>query len=106
MSTGRSIVDTLKETTGSLHHGHTSVGMEPVRISDLDYRLNKGVLLQASPGNEYPVYIGGRNVLADNTPNGGLPLIPGQALFMPLDKINSVWAVSTHAGQDIAWIAG
>jgi hypothetical protein len=71
----------------------------------------KGILLRA-PGsgddspNSAPVYVGGAGVTADNMPEtGGMPICPGETLFVPLENLELLYAISTAANQQLAWIA-
>jgi hypothetical protein len=101
-----------KETINELHHGCTVVGASRIRLSDLEFGALKGILVRcpgtADPGggNAVPIWIGGSGVTADQNPGtGGIPVLPGSAMFVPLDQTNLVWVVSTQANQTIAWMA-
>lgn len=100
-----------KETVdaNSLRNGHTSVGTTPQKLSDLDTKVVKGILLRC-PGsvdpvsNTAPVWIGGPAVTADSTATGGIPILPGSSMMVPLERLDSLWVVSTVNNQDIAWL--
>ncbi|MEN6406094.1 MAG: hypothetical protein ABFC77_06435 [Thermoguttaceae bacterium] len=72
---------------------------------------NKGVLLR-TPGSVDPtpnavcVWVGGACVTADSDgQTGGMPIPPGESLFVPIDDPSRLWVVSTDANQNVAWMA-
>jgi len=104
-------MDVNKEAVGTMFHGHRTVGIERVQLSNAKYDIVKGVLLRA-PGsgdptpNTHPIWIGGKQVTADsNEGTGGMALPPGESMFIPCDDIPALYAVSTAEGQDLAWLA-
>lgn len=100
-----------KETVdaGSLRNGHTAVGTTRAKLSELTTPLVKGILLRC-PGsvdpnsNTAPVWIGGPSVTADATATGGIPILPGDSAFFPLERLDLLYVISTTANQDIAWM--
>ena len=99
-----------KESVSNFLHGHKTVGVARTQLSAAKYEVHKGILLRV-PGagdavaNTYPVWVGGRNVTADsNESTGGIPLTPGESMFIPLDDITSLYVISTGADQDLAWM--
>jgi hypothetical protein len=102
-------MEVTKETSGELHFGHQTVGRARKRLSDDKYDILKGVLLRA-PGagdpaaNTDPVWVGGAAVTADSGASGGMPLPPGESMFLPLEDIRNLWLISTTDNQDLAWI--
>ena len=105
-------MDIGKETVNDLWHGHTVVGTSRVKIVSLALGTQalKGILL-VTPGtgaptpNTNPIWIGGIGVTADSTPEtGGMWLMPGDRLFVPLADVPKLYAVSTAASQDLAWM--
>jgi hypothetical protein len=104
-------VELGKESVPGVGHGHTLVGVERRRLTELELNTYKGVLIrcpgQADPEglrNEVPVWVGGSGVTADSTDNGGIPILPGSSIFIPIEKPNHLWVISTQAGQDVAWM--
>jgi hypothetical protein len=103
-------LDIGKETsrTDELRHGHTVVGATPVRLCG-EFLTRRGILVRC-PGasdpseNTSPVWIGRKNVTADSGPNGGLPILAGTGLFIPIDNPNDLYVVALQENQDIAWI--
>jgi hypothetical protein len=104
-------MDINKEAVGQLYHGHKAVGTGRVQLAIAKYEVVKGILLR-TPGtncptpNTVPVWVGGKHVTADSNPGtGGIPLAPGESLFIPCDNITALYVVSTADGQDLAWMA-
>jgi hypothetical protein len=102
----------VKETSpaSNLCHGHVVVGPTPVPLTALDFKLCRGILLRA-PGagdlvpNTDIIYIGRACVTADSNPGtGGMPLLPGAVLELPLEDPSQLYAVSLSAAQDLAWM--
>jgi len=51
------------------------------------------------------VYVGRKCVTADLNPGtGGMPLLPGCAIELPLEDPSQVYAVSLTPNQDVAWM--
>lgn len=106
-------MEITKETANDLRHGHTVVGTSRAKVVSLalgTQRALKGILL-VTPGsnaptpNTDPIWIGGGGVTADSTPEtGGMWLLPGDSLFVPLADVSKLYAVSTAAVQDLAWM--
>lgn len=104
-------MEVVKETSPSkgLQFGHTSVGVTAVKLCE-SFRANRGVLLR-TPGSADPtpntvcVWVGpSPNVKADSSPQGGMPLPPGQAIVIPIDDPSQLYLISTSADQDVAWM--
>jgi hypothetical protein len=102
----------IKETspTSELQHGHVVVGPTAVQLTILNSQLNRGVLLRApGAGDLYPntdiIFIGRSTVTADANPaTGGMPLLPGAVLELPVDDASQIYAVSLTPAQDLAWM--
>ena len=93
-----------------LKHGHTVVGLTRIRLTSQQYRLIKGLVIRA-PGADDPVpntgriWIGGSAVTADsNVGTGGMPLVPGESIELPVDDPTKIYAISDIATQDVAWM--
>jgi hypothetical protein len=99
-----------KETSRHLMHGHVTAGTTRIPLTEGSYPVNRGVLLRA-PGtleanaNTAPVWVGGKRVTADASSTGGMPIPPGQALFIPIEDTSLLYVISTAEGQDLAWMA-
>lgn len=103
----------VKESVTGLVHGHKSVGTSVVPLYDfpLTFPANKGVLLRC-PGagdatpNTVEVWVGGPGVTGDSAEgSGGIPIAPGEALFIPIEEPALLYVVAGAASQDIAWMA-
>lgn len=94
---------------GSLTHGHTTVGMTAVKLTDKKFKTVKGVLFRC-PGstdpvpNTAPIWVGAASVTADSSATGGMPVLPGDSAFFPIEQIDQLYVISTVANQDIAWM--
>lgn len=105
------LMDIGSETASNLDYGHCTVGLTPCRLASESSPCRKGVLIRA-PGSLDPtpntvcVWVGDSRVLASsNEDRGGMPVAPGEAIFIPTDDLYRLWAVSTDDGQDVAWMA-
>jgi len=103
-------MELYKETspTGSLNGGHTSVGLTAVPVCG-SFPLKRGIVLRCPGpsevnGNTDIVWVGRQNMTADSGPAGGMPILPGTGIFLPIDDPSQLYVVSTTAGQDIAWM--
>ena len=103
-------MEITKETVPGVSHGHQAAGTSRVRLTDLDIPVLKGVLLRCpgseddGGGNTASVWVGGAGVTADSTATGGMPILPGDSLFVPIERPMSLFIISTDADQDVAWI--
>ena len=51
------------------------------------------------------MYVGCKCVTADsNAGTGGMPILPGSAIELPVEDPSQVYAVSLSPGQDLAWM--
>lgn len=103
-------MEITKESVPGLLHGHQAAGTSRIRLTDLDIPVHKGVLMRcpgsedAGGGNTAPVWVGGNGVTADSAATGGIPILPGDSLFVPIERPMSLFIISTDADQDVAWI--
>lgn len=92
-----------------LAHGHTVIGTSRVTVVPEDFHCVKGILLRC-PGvddpapNTAPVWVGKAGVTADSSVNGGMPILPGASLFLPIENPVALYAISTDSDQDLAWL--
>jgi len=101
----------VKETSpaSELQHGHTVVGVTQSPLSTRSYKFARGIMIR-TPGVNDPVpnvdivYVGRRGVLANNSLGGGMPLLPGANLELPVDDPSQVYVISGTASQDVAWM--
>jgi len=106
------MADITYESAVDLWYGHQSVTCVAQPISPLNLAtLLKGILLRA-PGANDPVpntvcvWVGDMRVQANSLSEvGGMPIAPGESLFIPINLVNRLYVVSIVAGQDLAWMA-
>jgi hypothetical protein len=105
------LVDTRDTVeTKELKWGHKVVGASAVQLTALEFKFTKGLLIRA-PGtgdttpNTNPIWIGGKGVTANsNVGTGGVPLLPGESINLPVDDPTEVYVISDAATQDVAWM--
>ncbi len=101
----------VKETSPArdLKNGHTVIGPTAAPVTPNSVELVRGLLLRA-PGPNDPtpntdvIYIGLSQVTADTSATGGMPLLPGGVLELPVDDPSVIFAVSQSPNQDLAWM--
>ncbi len=107
-------MDVTKETSevSGLQHGHTvaGYGSSPAGVKICErFPIFRGLLLFC-PGTEddvpntATVFVGGPSVTPDYGPKGGIPLVPGRSLVVPIDDPSQLYIVSDAPGQDVAWM--
>ncbi len=101
----------VKETSPAkdLKYGHTAVGTTAVPITPNSVELVRGLLLRAPGPNDLTpntdvVYIGHKQVTPDSSATGGMPLLPGSVIELPIDDPSLIFAISLTEGQDLAWM--
>lgn len=99
-------IDNKDTVRDPVRQGHGAVGTGATPLTDNVTQFVKGVVLKAAEANTAPIYLGGYNVTADAAESsGGFPLAAGETLFLAIEDLNRLYAVSTAAAQDVAWIA-
>lgn len=104
------MTDVLKESVTGLKNGVVFVGTSATPLSNSSAKLFKGLLLRC-PGpdedvpNSSPVYVGGDGVTADLAETGGVPVLPGDSIFIPLESLAGVYVVAVDEDQSVAWLA-
>jgi hypothetical protein len=112
-----SAVEVIKESSASsdLRFGHqvaanAALSEPPIQLTPNSIMLNRGVLIRC-PGakdpvpNLYPVWVGFKGVTPDSNPDtGGMPVVPGSSLFLPVDDPSELYIISTNADQEAAWL--
>lgn len=104
-------MDIVQESVPNLNYGHRPCGVVRQRLCDPNIPCLKGVLLRTPSvldpiPNTACIWVGDARVLASSeTGCGGMPVPPGESLFIPIDNPNRLWVVSTVDGQDVAWMA-
>lgn len=103
-------MDIVKETVAELKHGWLTVGTTAQQLSPLQLNAFKGVLMTApgstypGDGNDAPIWVGGPRVTADDGPVGGFPIAPGSSMFIPIERIDFLYVISTMENQKIGWM--
>jgi len=110
-------VEITKETVTEFRHGHTPVGLTPTPIILHNLEAYKGILLRCPSesdgvglGNTVPVYIGSGAVTANQSDTGGIPLLPGESIVLPIEKPSmNIFGVASalrpgDQPQDLAWV--
>ena len=69
----------------------------PVPMGPATLVGNAGLMLQASPANTAPVYVGDSTV----TVSTGMWLLPGSSMFIPVNDASDVYVISAVAGQTV-----
>ena len=108
-----SAIEIIKQTSAvaDLRFGHGVAGVTASKLTDNSVRLNQGILFRCpgakdtpEPANSRPVWVGRRGVTADRTATGGMPVVPGSSLFIPIDDPSELYVISSVAAQDYAWL--
>lgn len=98
-------LDKESAPANTLQHGHAIVGLEPAPLVRHSVSNLKGILVRC-PGNSdpipntSPIWIGGSGLTVQN----GMPVLPGESMFVPIDDARLLYAVSMEAAQDLAWM--
>jgi len=89
----------------NLDHGHIPVGVAAIQLLSTKYDFRYGVTLYSNPANTVNIWIGRAGVTADtNAVTGGFPIVPGASITIPISEMVNLYAISTVAAQDLAWI--
>jgi len=93
-----------------IQNRHVVVGVTAVEVNPFGFQFVKGILLRA-PGtldptpNTTSIWIGNASITAGtNIENGGFPIIPGASLFLPVEFVEDLYAISDAADQKLAWL--
>ena len=83
-------------------YGQTAVGGTYVNLAN--HAAVRGVIIKALAGNTANIYVGNNNSVTTSGTTGGLELIPGDSIFLPLTNLNLVFCISTIAAQKVSWV--
>jgi hypothetical protein len=93
-----------------LQYGHTVVGTTAVRLCH-SFKAYSGVLVRCPLVAEYEgvqntvaVFIGGPAVTADTSSTGGMPILPGSSVVIPIADPSELWVIASAPAQDVAWM--
>jgi len=105
------MVHVYRETVDvRVQNSNLVVGTTAVEVNPLGFKFVKGILLRV-PGSFDPVpntdsiWIGNASITADNdVVTGGFTLVPGSSLFLPVELVTDLYAISSAASQKLAWV--
>jgi len=99
--------DIRRQATALQDHGAKSgIGTTTLQLTAVDFPAHNGVLVRASTDNTNDVFIGNADVTrgsADAT--DGIPIEPGDAVFIEIDNPNKLFVTSATADQKVFWVA-
>lgn len=100
-------VDVASAVTGTIDHGsNLDVDAAAEQITATSFACKFGVTLRADVTNPGIVYIGNSDVTNGSTAaTDGIPLSPGDSLFLPVSNSNIPYAIGAVANNKIYWIA-
>lgn len=87
--------------------GHTACATPGTAVQFATHTC-RYVIVTASQANQDAVVIGGANVVAGNTGDGGrlrkgTPLLPNQQVTIACDNTNQLWIDAVSAGDSVTW---
>ena len=85
--------------TKHLQYNQMVVGVTPTPLTISKEPVNRGILVVADLTNTDLIYIGGNKV----TVLTGWPLLPGEAVEIPVDDASSIYCVANQQ-QNLSWI--
>lgn len=90
--------------SSSLEYGRTEMDEgDPAALnggSTLNPDEGKTTLVQALPGNDAAVYVGGSSV----TENDGYPLSPGMVLAVGVSNVGNIYVTGQNPDDAVAWV--
>lgn len=100
-------VDVTSAVSGTLDHGsNQDIDTAAEQITATSFACKFGVTLRADTANTGILYIGNSDVTVSGTAaTDGIPLSPGDSLFLPVTNSNIPYAIASANNQKIFWIA-
>lgn len=100
-------VDVTSAVTGTIDHGsNQDIDTAAEQITATSFACKFGVTLRADSANTGTIYIGNSDVTVSGTAaTDGIPLYPGDSLFLPVTNSNIPYAIASANNQKIFWIA-
>ena len=85
----------------------TAARLSSFHATKLDIIARRGFQFKASPNNTGDISIGGSSVVGSATPSSvnGMPLSPGESLFVEVTQLSHIWADASTGTQILHWIA-
>ena len=96
-----------QDSQSVLDHGsNLDIDATAEQITTTSFSAKKGVILKCPSANTGILYIGNSDVTAGTTAaTDGIPLEPGESLFIEVNNPNLLYAISDTADQKIFWMA-
>lgn len=100
-------VDVTSAVSATLDHGsNLDIDTSAEQITSTSFACKFGVTLRAPIANTGILYIGNSDVTASGTAaTDGIPLYPGDSLFLPVTNSNIPYAIASANNQTIYWMA-
>lgn len=100
-------VDVTSAVSATMDHGsNLDIDAAAEQITSTSFACKFGVTLRAPIANTGILYIGNSDVTASGTAaTDGIPLYPGDSLFLPVTNSNIPYAIASAVNQAIYWIA-
>lgn len=100
-------VDVASAVSATMDHGsNRDVDTSAEQITSTSFACKFGLTLRASESNTGIIYIGNSDVTAGTTDaTDGMPLSPGDSLFLPVTNSNIPYAIASANNQIIYWVA-
>lgn len=100
-------VDVTSAVSGTLDHGsNRDIDTSAEQITSTSFACKFGVTLRAALTNPGALWIGNSDVTANTTDaTDGIPLYPGDSLFMPVTNSNIPYAIGSANNNIIYWFA-
>jgi len=102
-------MDVVKETIGSQwDHGRTVISSSTATAllsSNPSSKVQKGLVVKASPSNTGIIYVGKSDVTAGGTAaTDGFPLSAGDPpMFIPIENVAGVYALAAVNNESLFW---
>lgn len=95
------------ESFGALAIGTTAGSLASFNTNKVDLICPRGIQLKSSVANTGTIVIGGSSVSYNATASSinGLPLSPGESIFLEVTQLSSIYADASASGQVLHWIA-
>lgn len=100
-------VDVTSAVTSTLDHGsNQDIDTAAEQITSTSFACKFGVTLRAPIDNTSTLWIGNSDVTVGGTAStDGIPLYPGDSLFLPVSNSNIPYAIASANNQKIYWVA-
>lgn len=100
-------VDVTSAVTSTMDHGsNQDIDTSAEQITATSFACKFGVTLRADTTNTAIIWIGNSDVTVGGTAaTDGMPLSPGDSLFLPVTNSNIPYAIASANNQKIYWIA-